>query len=53
MKQSQLIIAALLIIAVTIIAVTLIVRRSVCEIHFRNGSLEVAAHLDCKSVKAQ
>ncbi|HEX4503058.1 MAG TPA: Hok/Gef family protein [Scandinavium sp.] len=53
MKQLQLIITVLLIIVISIIAVTLVVRRSVCDIHFRNGSLEVAVHLDCKSAKVQ
>ncbi|MRS15412.1 Hok/Gef family protein [Enterobacteriaceae bacterium RIT691] len=53
MKRPQPIIRVILIVAVTIIALTLILQRSVCEIHYRNGSQEVVALLDCKSVKSQ
>ncbi|HEY2453286.1 MAG TPA: Hok/Gef family protein [Scandinavium sp.] len=53
MKRPQPIIRGMLIAAVTIITLTLILRRSVCEIHYRNGSQEVVALLDCKSAKVQ
>lgn len=53
MKRPQPIVRVMLIIAVTIIALTLIMQRTICEVHYRNGSQEVVALLDCKPVKGQ
>ena len=49
MKRRQPTTRIVLIIAVTLIALSLINRKSLCEIRFRSGSLEVAARLACKS----
>ena len=51
MKRPQPIIRVMLIIAVTIIALTLIMQRSLCEVHFRSGSKEVSALLDCRPAR--
>lgn len=51
MKRMKLIIRVATIAAVTAILLTLITRRTLCEISFRNGSLEVTARLDCSSGK--
>ncbi|MDU4840530.1 MAG: Hok/Gef family protein [Leclercia adecarboxylata] len=42
-------IGVLMIIALTIIILTLVTRKTLCEISFRNGSLEVIAKMDCRS----
>ncbi len=51
MKRTQLIIRVATIAAITAILLTLITHRTLCEIHYRNGSLEVTARLDCSSGK--
>ncbi|MGO0619429.1 Hok/Gef family protein [Leclercia adecarboxylata] len=51
MKRTQLIIRVATIAAITAILLTLITRRTLCDIHYRNGSLEVTARLDCSSGK--
>ncbi|WP_347115067.1 Hok/Gef family protein [Leclercia sp. S52] len=51
MKSTKLIIRVATIAAVTAILLKLITRRTLCEISFRNGSLEVTARLDCSSGK--
>ncbi len=51
MKRQSLIIRGLMIIALTIIILTLVTRKTLCEIRFRNGSLEVTARMDCRSGK--
>ncbi|MDH1319774.1 Hok/Gef family protein [Enterobacter bugandensis] len=38
-----------MIVALTIIILTLVTRKTLCEIRFRNGSLEVTARMDCRS----
>lgn len=53
MKRPQPVVRIMLIIAVTIITLVLILQRSVCEIHYRSGTQEVVALLDCKTVKVQ
>ena len=49
MKRQSLIIRGLMIIALTIIILTLVTRKTLCEIRFRNGSLEVTARMECRS----
>lgn len=49
MKRQSPIIRVLMIIALTIIILTLVTRKTLCEIHFRNGSLEVTARMECRS----
>ncbi|ELC7203443.1 Hok/Gef family protein [Enterobacter hormaechei] len=51
MKRQSPIIRVLMIIALTIIILTLVTRKTLCEIRFRNGSLEVTARMDCRSGK--
>ena len=48
MKRQSPIIRVLMIVALTI---TLVTRKTLCEIRFRNGSLEVTARMDCRSGK--
>ena len=48
MKRQSPSIGVLMIIALTIIILTLVTRKTLCEIRFRNGSLEVTARMDCR-----
>ncbi|HDR1956597.1 TPA: Hok/Gef family protein [Enterobacter hormaechei] len=52
MKRQSPIIRVLMIVALTIIIITLVTRKTLCEIRFRNGSLEVTARMDCRSGKS-
>ncbi|MEE9954339.1 Hok/Gef family protein [Enterobacter quasihormaechei] len=52
MKRQSPIIRVLMIIALTIIILTLVTRKTLCEIRYRNGSLEVSARMDCRSGKS-
>ncbi|MCK7439063.1 Hok/Gef family protein [Enterobacter cloacae] len=49
MKRQSPIIRVLMIIALTIIILTLVTRKTLCEIRFLNGSLEVTARMECRS----
>ena len=49
MKRQSPIIRVLMIIALTIIILTLVTRKTLCEIRFRSGSLEVTARMECRS----
>ncbi|WP_349775251.1 Hok/Gef family protein [Leclercia adecarboxylata] len=49
MKRRDPSIGVLMIISLTIIILTLVTRKTLCEIRFRNGSLEVIAQMDCRS----
>ncbi|HEI9734181.1 TPA: Hok/Gef family protein [Enterobacter cloacae] len=49
MKRQSPIIRVLMIIALTIIILTLVTTKTLCEIRFRNGSLEVTARMECRS----
>ncbi|MER1678032.1 Hok/Gef family protein [Enterobacter hormaechei] len=51
MKRRNPSIVVLMIISLTIIILTLVTRKTLCEICFRNGSLEVTARMDCRSGK--
>lgn len=51
MKRQSPIIRVLMIVALTIIILTLVTRKTLCEIRFRNGSLEVTARMECRSGK--
>lgn len=51
MKQQKPIIRALMIIALTIIILSLVNRKTLCELRFRQGSLELVARMDCRSGK--
>lgn len=51
MKRMELIIRLAMIAALTAIILTLITRRTLCEIHYHNGTQEVTARLDCSSGK--
>lgn len=51
MKQQKPIIRALMIIALTLIILYLVNRKTLCEIRFRQGSLELVARMDCRSGK--
>ena len=46
MKRRNPSIGVLMIISLTIIILTLVTRKTLCEIRFRNGSLEVTARMD-------
>ena len=49
MKRQSPIIRVSMIVALTIIILTLVTRKTLCEIRFRNGSLEVTARMECRS----
>ncbi|EKS7115355.1 Hok/Gef family protein [Enterobacter bugandensis] len=49
MKRQSPIIRVSMIVVLTIIILTLVTRKTLCEIRFRNGSLEVTARMDCRS----
>lgn len=49
MKRRDPSIRVLMIISLTIIILTLVTRKTLCEIRFQNGSLEVIAQMDCRS----
>ncbi|HEY4436410.1 MAG TPA: Hok/Gef family protein [Lelliottia sp.] len=51
MKQQKPIIRALVVIALTIIILSLVNRKTLCEIRFHQGSLELTARMDCRSGK--
>jgi len=51
MKRQSPIIRVSMIVALTIIILTLVTRKTLCEIRFRNGSLEVTARMECRSGK--
>ncbi len=51
MKRRNPSIGVLMIISLTIIILTLVTRKTLCQIGFRHGSVEVIAQLDCRSGK--
>ncbi|MBE5254183.1 Hok/Gef family protein [Mixta sp. Marseille-Q2057] len=51
MMPQKLAVTALIVICVTLLVFTWLTRKSLCEIHIRNGDTEVAAFMAYESVR--